>query len=81
MFLFNHVSFGILIESLKLVFSFTEGFKFVNASTQIVVNWRSFHATNSYRLSVPTVYVQFARFVLVRFCEISVMLRTACTVH
>ena len=34
-FSFNHVSFGILIESLKLVFFFTEGLKFVNASTQI----------------------------------------------
>ena len=34
LFLFNHVSFGILIESLKLVFFFTEGLKFVNASTQ-----------------------------------------------
>ena len=34
LFLFNHVSFGTLIDSLKLVF-FTEGLKFVNASTQI----------------------------------------------
>ena len=35
LFLFNHVSFGMLIESLKLSFFLTEGFKFVNASTQI----------------------------------------------
>ena len=32
---FDHDSFGTLIESLKLVFFFTEGLKFVNAANQI----------------------------------------------
>ena len=61
LFLFNHVSFEILIESLKLVF-FTEGLKFVNTSNQIKC-WIGGDLVvlpihNLYRLSVPTIYVQ-----------------------
>ena len=61
LFLFNHVSFGILIESLKLVF-FTEGLKFVNTSNQIKCRIGGdivvLPIHNLYRLSVPTIYVQ-----------------------